>query len=179
MTLTSLILNILSRKPVLLIALITLQLSACSGYRVVLNNNVLYSPNGMPVTPSLLSDANLQGCLNQLFNSSGNDDPESITLLACPSSGVQSLTGIGALPNLEQLELSDNTISDLSPLQNLRNLRVLSIRNNRINNINTLMSLPILRFVALQGNNTISCRQLDDLETKIGNSLNRPANCSS
>lgn len=178
MTLTSAVYRILLRKPFLLIALLILLLTACSGYRVVLNNNVLYSPNGTPVTPSLVSDANLQGCLNQLFNSSGNDDPESITLLACPSSGVQSLTGISALTNLEQLELSDNTISDLSPLQNLRNLRVLSIRNNRINNINVLMSLPILRFVALQGNNTISCRQLEVLEEKIGNSLNRPENCS-
>lgn len=154
-------------------------LTACGGYQVVLNNNVLYTPNGAPIVPSLLSDANLQGCLNQQFNISGNNDPESITLLACPSSGVQSLAGISALTNLEQLELSDNTITDLRPLQNLRNLRVLSIRNNRISSINTLMSLPILRFVALQGNNNINCGQLSELEEKIGNSLNRPESCNS
>ena len=154
-------------------------LSACGSYRVVLGDSVLYSPAGAPVKPSLLADANLQGCVNQLFNSSGNDDPESITLLACPSAGVQSLAGIGALVNLEQLELSDNTITDLRPLQNLRKLRVLSIRNNRINNINILLSMPILRFVALQGNNNINCRQLDELEARLGNTLNRPERCNS
>ena len=162
----------------LLILLLAPLLAACAGYRVVLNDNILYSPSGVPVTPSLLTDANLQGCLNQLLNRTGNDDPESVTLLACPSAGVQSLSGIGALANLEQLELSDNTISDLSPLQNLRSLRVLSIPNNRISNINTLLALPLLRFVALQGNNAINCRQLDELEAKIGNTLNRPASCS-
>ncbi len=155
-----------------------LLLTACGSYRVMLGESVLYSPSGVPATPSLLSDANLQGCLNQVFITSGNNDPASVKLLACPSAGVQSLAGIGVLVNLEQLELSDNTVSDLSPLQNLRNLRVLSIRNNRIGNINTLLSLPILRFVALQGNNAISCRQLEQLEEKLGNSLNRPGRCS-
>lgn len=159
------------------LTVISLFLTACSGYQVVLNDNVLYSPRNLP-PPSLLSDPNLQGCLNLQFATADNDDPRNIKLLACPSSGVQSLDGIRELPNLEQLELSDNNISDLSPLLALRNLRVLSARNNRISNINALMSLPILRFVALQGNNAIPCRQLDTLEEKIGNSLNRPASCS-
>jgi len=164
------------RAPAL-IAVISLLLTACSGYQFVLNDNVLYSPSNQP-PPSLLSDPNLQGCLNQQFANAGNDDPRNIKLLACPSSAVQSLEGIRELPNLEQLELSDNNISDISPLLGLRNLRVLSARNNRISNINPLMSLPILRFVALQGNNAITCRQLDALEEKIGNSLNRPVSCS-
>ena len=157
-------------------SLAVLLISACSQYQVVLNNNVLYTPTSQP-PPSLLSDPNLQGCLNQQFATAGSDDPENIRLLACPSSGVQSLDGLRELPNLEQLELSDNQISDLSPLLTLKNLRVLSIRNNRVTSINALMSLPILRFVALQGNNNIACRQLDNLGEKIGNSLNRPVSC--
>ena len=156
-----------------------LLISACSGYRVVLNDNVLYSPNGAPPPPSLLVDANFQGCLNQYMSNSGKSDPKEVTLLACPSAGIQSLAGISALINLEQLELSDNAVNDLSPLLNLKKLRVLSLRNNRVTNINALMSLPILRFVALQGNNAISCKQLNDLEKKIGNSLNRPSQCKS
>lgn len=159
--------------------LVSTFLGACSSsYRVVLNDNILYSPTSSP-QPSLLADANLQGCLNQQFASAGNNDPESIRLLACPSAGIESLSGIRALPNLEQLELSDNRISDLSPLLALKNLRVLSIRNNRVTNVNALMSLPILRFVALQGNDNIGCRQLDELQEKIGNSLNRPERCDS
>ncbi len=162
----------------LLFSMVTLMLiTSCSRYQVVLNNNVLYTPTSQP-PPSLLSDPNLQGCLNQQFAIAGRNDPDSIKLLACPASGVDSLDGIRELANLEQLELSDNNISDLTPLLELRNLRVLSVRNNRITNINTLMSLPILRFVALQGNDSISCRQLDNLEEKIGNSLNRPIGCN-
>lgn len=156
----------------------SLLLVACSsGYRVVFNDNVVYSPYGRSVIPSLLNDANLQGCLNQQFSSTGDTDPENITLLACPSAGIESMAGIGALPNLEQLELSDNSISDLSPLQTLRNLRVLSIRNNQITDIKPLLELPLLRFVALQGNTEISCDQLNRLESKIGNSLNKPESC--
>jgi len=162
----------------LLFCVVTLMMiTSCSRYKVVLNNNVLYTPTSQP-PPSLLSDPNLQGCLNQQFAIVGRNDPDSIKLLACPASGVDSLDGIRELANLEQLELSDNNISDLSPLLELRNLRVLSVRNNRITNINTLMSLSILRFVALQGNDSISCRQLDNLEEKIGNSLNRPVSCN-
>ena len=162
----------------LLFCVVTLMMiTSCSRYKVVLNNNVLYTPTSQP-PPSLLSDPNLQGCLNQQFAIVGRNDPDSIKLLACPASGVDSLDGIHELANLEQLELSDNNISDLSPLLELRNLRVLSVRNNRITNINTLMSLSILRFVALQGNDSISCRQLDNLEEKIGNSLNRPVSCN-
>lgn len=161
------------------VCIASLLLASCSSsYRVLLNNNEVYNPYGTTTTPSLLNDPNLQGCLNQAYISTGSNNPEDITLLACPSAGVQSLAGIRGLPNLEQIELSDNAVSDLSPLLGLRNLRVLSIRNNRISNVNALMSLPIIRFVALQGNNEISCRQLDQLQEKIGNSLNRPESCS-
>ena len=167
-----------NRVTIVLVLMVScLILTSCStNYRLVLNDNVLYTPTGR-APPSLLSDTSLQGCLNLQFASAGHEDPESITLLACPSSSVQSLAGISALLNLEQLELSDNSIIDLSPLSSLRNLRVLSIRNNRITDINTLLPMPILRFVALQGNNQLPCRQLNELEEKIGNSLNRPANC--
>ena len=173
----SLLMQKSSLTTALTLAACSILLISCStNYRLVLNDNVLYTPTGR-APPSLLSDSSLQGCLNLQFASAGHEDPESITLLACPSSSVQSLAGISALLNLEQLELSDNSIIDLSPLSSLRNLRVLSIRNNRITDINPLLPMPILRFVALQGNNRLPCRQLNELEKKIGNTLNRPASC--
>ena len=159
-----------------LVASSVLLISCSTNYRLVLNDNVLYTPTGR-APPSLLSDSSLQGCLNLQFASAGHESPESITLLACPSSSVQSLAGISELSNLEQLELSDNSIIDLSPLSSLRNLRILSIRNNRITDINALLPLPILRFVALQGIYRLPCRQLEVLGDKIGNSLNRPTSC--
>lgn len=161
----------------LFLAFSALLVACSSSYRVVLNNNVLYTPYESNVTPSLLADANFQGCLNQQFSSKGDNDPDKVTLLACPSAGIDSLAGIGALPNLEQLELSDNSISDLSPLLSLKKLRVLSIRNNQVADIGPLLSLPLLRFVALQGNNDIACQRLAALEEKIGNSLNKPDTC--
>lgn len=152
-------------------------ITACSNpYTLVLNDNVLYSPNPI-IGNGIMTDSNLQGCLNQVYLSNENNDPKSITLLACPNAGVQSLIGIEALTNLEQIELSGNDIDDLSPLLNLKKLRVLSIRNNKIRNVNPLFSLPILRFISLQGNPEISCRQLDGLVNKVGNTLNRPLNC--
>lgn len=155
-----------------------LLLGACSGspYTVTFGDKVLYSPNA-PNRNSVLADAALQGCLNAVLAGVEGADPANIKLLACPSAGVVSLEGISALPQLEQLELSGNRISDISPLSSLKNLRVLSLRDNRIGNIGVLDSLPILRFVSLQGNNGIACRQLDALERRLGNTLNRPERC--
>lgn len=150
---------------------------ACtSPYTITLNDNILYSPNP-DNSDKLVADPNLQGCLNQIFISSGNSDLENIRLLACPGAGIQSLAGIEKLSNLEQLDLSDNSISSLEPLSRLINLRVLSMRNNDIRSISPLLPLPILRFVSLQGNNNIFCRQLNEMAKKIGNLLNRPLSC--
>lgn len=166
------------RLPVLL-ALLSLLLAGCSldRYNFIFNDNVVYSPN-TALQDAVLRDAALQACLNQSLTKAGSEDLNGITLLACPSAGVETLVGIDALENLQQLELSDNAVSNLSPLGNLRNLRVLSLRNNRIGNVGVLESLPLLRFLALDGNNGIPCRQLDSLERKLGNTLSRPTGCA-
>lgn len=162
-----------------LITVCTLLLSACgSSYNVLFNDRVVYTPNPLPERGTLVDDPNLQGCINQILLSSETSTPESITLLACPNADIQTLRGIERLENLEQLDLSDNRISDLAPLSNLQNLRLVSMRNNNIRNINPLMGLPILRFVSLTGNDNIPCRQLNNMESKIGNSLTRPLACN-
>ena len=145
-------------------------------YTITLNNNVLYSPTER-VQTTHVEDANLQGCINQYFLRNNHEDAEKITILACPSAGIETLAGIRNLPNLEQVDFSDNRITDVSALNALDNLRVLSIRNNDIRNTNPLLDMPLLRFVAMQGNDNIPCRQLDRLAEKIGNTLNRPLNC--
>ena len=154
----------------------SLVLVACAGYEVTLNERVVYDPFPGEPSDDLLEDANLQGCLNQLLDEN-QSSIESITLIACPDSGISSLAGIEALSNLEQLELSNNAISDLSPLSNLKKLRVLSLRNNQVRDIRALNNLPILRFVSLIGNNNIPCRQLDTLQEKAGSGLSRPQSC--
>jgi Leucine-rich repeat (LRR) protein len=147
-----------------------------SPYTVSLNNNVLYSPNAA-VLAGGVADSSLQACINQVLLAS-EGTIATLKTLACPDAGVRSLEGISALAALEQVELSNNQIDNLSPLQPLRNLRVLSLRNNDIRNIGPLANQPLLRFVSLEGNDHIPCAQLDELQEKLGNTLNRPANCA-
>lgn len=172
------------KRPVCnrLALVLPLLLAGCSAnpYTFIFNDNVVYTPGQLPVAGVLL-DASLQGCVNQVLNVSEQQnqqrDLESITLLACPGAEIRTLAGIENLPNLEQLELSDNAITNLAPLASLKNLRVLSIRNNNIEDIRLFEDMPLLRFVSLQGNERIPCIQLDRLEDKLGNTLNRPATC--
>jgi len=145
-------------------------------FSVSFNDNLLYDPNGKS-SDGPLKDPALQACLNQVLMANAELTFANVTLLACPSAGVENLEGIAALESLEQLELSDNLISNISPLTSLRNLRVLSLRNNEVGNIGVLDSLPILRFVALQGNPSIPCRQLDALKDRLGNTLTLPLTC--
>ena len=155
-----------------------LLLSACSHipYSITFNDNVVYVPGGK-ASMGPLKDSALQGCLNQALAADTTLTAATITLLACPSAGVESLEGIAALESLEQLELSDNRITNLSPLSSVKKLRVLSIRNNDVGNVGILDNLPILRFVALQGNNSVPCHQLDALQKRLGNTLGRPLEC--
>lgn len=158
--------------------LLSLPLSGCaiSPYTVSLNNNVLYSPNS-ELQAGGVADPALQGCINQAL-AVGAIEITALKTLACPDAGVRSLEGITRLTALEQLELSNNNIDNLSPLQPLRNLRVVSLRNNDIRNIGPLSGLALLRFVSLEGNEAIPCIQLDELQERLGNTLNRPVNCS-
>jgi Leucine-rich repeat (LRR) protein len=158
--------------------LLSLTLAGCiaSPYTVSLNNNVLYTPNAA-LAAGGVADAALQGCINQALAAT-KGTTASLKILACPNAGVLSLQGLNTLEALEQLELSNNNIDNLSPLQPLRNLRVVSLRNNAIRNIGPLSGLPLLRFVSLEGNQNIPCSQLDELQEKLGNTLNRPSDCN-
>jgi hypothetical protein len=155
----------------------SLLLCACSNspFAIKFNDEVLYSPIK---SSGPLADPALQACLNQALEQSQDKDPAEVKTLVCPGAGVQSLEGIGALSQLEELELSSNRVADISPLQPLKNLRVLNLNDNRVGNIGILDSLPILRFVSLQGNDTIACRQLNDLAQRLGDTLNRPTRCN-
>jgi Leucine-rich repeat (LRR) protein len=145
-------------------------------YTVMFNDNVVYSPNAA-LMDKVVSDPSLQACINQVLAANPDMDLEGIKLIACPGAGITTLEGIGNLPNLEQLDVSDNAISNLSPLLALKKLRVLSLRTNAIVNTGPLLSLPLLRFVSLAGNTQITCRDLASLEKKLGNTLDKPLTC--
>ncbi|MES2624268.1 MAG: leucine-rich repeat domain-containing protein [Pseudomonadota bacterium] len=145
-------------------------------YTVTFNNNVVYSPNAA-IRDKILDDPALQACLNQVLAGNAELDVESVKLIACPGAGITTLEGINKLSNLEQLDVSDNAVSNVSPLLGLKKLRVLSLRNNAVSNVGPLVSLPLLRFVSLSGNTQIRCRDLASLENKLGNTLDKPLTC--
>jgi hypothetical protein len=162
----------------LLVPLLCCLVTACNlkPYTVVLNDNVVYTPNAS-LRNAITQDPGLQACLDQALERSAQSDPATVTLLSCVGAGVQTLAGIEALVNLEQLELGDNAITNLSPLIPLKKLRVLGLRNNSVGDIRPLDELPILRFLSLEGNERVPCRQLDKLQQRLGNTFGRPQSC--
>lgn len=158
----------------------TVSATGCHGpFTYTFNDNVIFSP-GRSTTANdhTLQDPALQGCLNQFLEASGQSALEQVKLLACPGSGVETLAGIDALSGLEQLELSDNRISDLRPLVKLLNLRVLGLRNNPLTTVTPLLELPILRFVSLTGDDQLRCNDVAALRNKLGNTLTGPLQCA-
>jgi Leucine-rich repeat (LRR) protein len=166
-----------SRNATALLAALCLALCGCrQAYTVKLNDNVLFTPSEA-LRNAVMQDPGLQACLDQALKREEKTDPATLTLLACPGAGVETLAGIETLQNLEQLELSDNAIENLSPLLTVKNLRVLGLRNNRVGDIRALEQLPILRFLSLEGNDRIPCRQLDAFAVRLGNTFGRPQAC--
>lgn len=83
------------------------------------------------------------------------DQLNTITELVYVDFGVEDLTGMEYLSNLNTLNLSQNNISNLDSLANLSNLEVLSLNSNKITNLTALMNLPKLNDLEL-GINQIS-----------------------
>jgi hypothetical protein len=70
--------------------------------------------------------------------------------LSCVERGIRNLTGIEALsPELEELNLPRNGITDISPLQDLTSLRVLGLAGNPVTDVTALENLEFLRQLSL------------------------------
>jgi uncharacterized repeat protein (TIGR02543 family) len=65
---------------------------------------------------------------------------------------IVSIAGIGNLPNLSELSLNSNHISDLSPLEGLNNLQTLYIKFNRVPDLSPLRNLTTLQSLDARGN---------------------------
>lgn len=154
-------------------------ISACSfkPYAISVNDNLVYSPSGI-IVEEIFADAGLQACVNNYLNNNPDSSLQTITQLTCTDSGITSLIGIRNLPELTMLDVSDNNITDLSPIIYLEKLRLLRIANNSIRSVASLNGLNLLNFIDLSGNSQIPCRQLDQLESRLGSSLRRPLSCN-
>jgi len=69
--------------------------------------------------------------------------------------GITNLDGIEWIPNLQELNLRGNRISDISRLSGLRRLEKLNLRGNDIRDISPLAELSMLEYLNLYANSGI------------------------
>lgn len=156
--------------------LISIISSACSQrFAVSVNNQTLLDPRPND-TVYRFADPGLQGCVN-LALQQPNAELESITVLSCIGSEIESIEGIALLSSLQFLDLSNNRISSIAPLSGLKRLSSVSIGGNRLRDIEPLIQMNSLTSASLAGNPMISCAQLNTLAAKLGDNLRRPATC--
>ncbi|MFL0195384.1 leucine-rich repeat domain-containing protein [Clostridium sp. WILCCON 0269] len=112
-------------------------------------------------------DKNLEQAIRNTINKSNGDiyesDVEKITELNAEYYGVQDISGIEKLLNLQLLNLGGNEISSINVLKNLTNLKQLTLGNNKINDISVLNSLVNLQTLDLSYNRISDISVLKDL----------------
>ncbi|WP_051542200.1 DUF5050 domain-containing protein [Clostridium lundense] len=116
----------------------------------------------------------VRNAINKPIGDIYKSDVEKITELIVETKGIQDISGIEnlinlqilslhineisdisplkELTNLQRLGLGENKISDISPLKGLTNLQRLNLCNNRINDISELKNLTNLQELNLEGN---------------------------
>lgn len=91
-----------------------------------------------------------------------------LEVLELRNNGIESLTGLSALPQLKKLYISQNRISNLSPLSQLKTLETLHIRENEIVNLEGLVELENLIEVNLRQNLIADMKEFDHLVNATG-----------
>ncbi|MDH4156584.1 MAG: leucine-rich repeat domain-containing protein [candidate division Zixibacteria bacterium] len=86
-----------------------------------------------------------------------------LEILNCAGLGIDSISGIDELVNLESLFLSYNNVSDLGPLAALKKLRTLYLDENLITDIGPLADLAVLRLLSLKNNQIVDISALAGL----------------
>lgn len=153
-------------------------LAACTTpFTVTVNNQAVYDPDGR-LAREVVSDADLQGCINLALRQQSLVDINALTVLSCNNSQITELDNISQLRNLRFLDLANNNISNITPLEGLLALSGLNLVNNQIIDIGPLLNIPALSTVSLLGNNGIPCAQVQQLQAKLGSSLTPPERCT-
>lgn len=153
-------------------------LSACSRqFSVTINDRSIYDPR-VPTNTILVSDADLQGCVNLAVRQQGIEQAEDLTVLSCANASVRELDGLEQFTQLRFLDLANNNITSLQPLVPLSSLSGVSVPDNPLTDISALLAMTGLTVANLRGNNQIPCAQLDRLETRLGANLTRPESCA-
>ncbi|MSR12151.1 MAG: hypothetical protein EXR84_10200 [Gammaproteobacteria bacterium] len=153
-------------------------LPACATpFTVSVNNQAVYDPDGR-LARDIVTDADLQGCINLALRQQSLTNAGELTVLSCADSEIDDLENIEQLGKLRFLDLANNSISNVTPLEGLTELGSLNLINNQISDIGPLLNILSLVTVSLLGNNNIPCDQLRQMELRLGSNLTPPTVCA-
>ena len=125
---------------------------------------------------SFISDTNFRACLNEAANRNGWNYAEQVTSLSCSNRGIVAVDGVQNLPNLNELDLSNNKLINLCQIGQSVNLARLNLAGNQTNSgrdLNGVLSNLIhLTSLNLNGINLGSISNLNGL---VNRSNGQPA----
>ncbi len=155
-------------------SLLLLLLAACGNYDFTINDRVVYTPDPL-FTDFDIPDPSLRKCVEVAINDNLVTSASGLAGVSCTSAGITSLAGLSTFTQIEQLTLSDNSISDINDLESLTVLQVLYLDNNQVVDAVPLYQLPALRLVDLTGNPGLRCAASGSL-LRVG-SVALPRHC--
>ena len=108
--------------------------------------------------PVYFADANLKAAVEEALYLSDPTptDMLSLTSLSVYFGRIENITGLQYALNLQQLAITQCSLSDISPLADLANLKSLVINNNDIHDISALAGLTNLEYLDIHENDDIS-----------------------
>lgn len=99
---------------------------------------------------NMLMLSNTTQCLSDL------SEFQQLKTLYMSCAGISDISFLAELTNLEELDISENHISDLTPLSGLKNLKYLYLYNNDLSDISPLAELTNLENLDLRYNEGIT-----------------------
>lgn len=89
------------------------------------------------------------------------DSLSNLRIISIQSNRLTKITGLSALPKLEELYLSHNAVTDLSGLESNETLRVLDFSNNQVSHLEHLSSLKNLEELLGSNNQLASFEEVE------------------
>ena len=107
------------------------------------------------------ADVTLPGSVNDWHPKKA--DMEKINKLGLSGKDISDISFLKYFPNLEELRLDNNKISDLKPLESLTKLKKLSIQNNGLTDISSIGKVSTLKDLYLNGNQISDASPISNL----------------
>ncbi len=89
---------------------------------------------------------------NDLIDPNDPDKYSKVKMIGCGAGTIRDIRGIGNMPNVDWVGMSDNQIESLEPLRTLTKLTNLKLNNNKIKDLEPLSGLTELNALYLMDN---------------------------